>query len=94
MLIECNYDEDYVLENAMDGHFSQSASENHLELRDSIAAIEANYSNALENVILIHGSSSNLDNRKALREVKNSIPVENVFTAKARDVFELNKEDF
>ena len=94
MLIECNYDEDYVLENAMEGHFSQSASENHLELKDSVAAIEANYSSSLENVILIHGSSSNLDNRKALREVKNGIPIDNVFVAKAGNVFELNKEEF
>ena len=94
MMIECNYDEDYVLENALDGHFSQSASENHLELKDSVAAIEANYSCSLENVFLIHGSSSNLDNRKAIREVKNSIPFDNVFAAKAGDVFELNKEEF
>ena len=94
MLIECNYDEDYVLENAMDGYFSQSASENHLELKLCAEAIDANYSNSLQNVILIHGSSSNLDNRKAVREVKNSVPLENVFAAKAGDVFELNKEDF
>ena len=94
MMIECNYDEEYVLQNAMKGHFSQSASENHLELKDSISAIEANYSSSLESVILIHGSSSNLDNKKALREVKNILPIDNVFVAKARDTFELKKEVF
>lgn len=94
MMIECNYDKEYVLQNAMNGHFSQSASENHLELKDCLDAIEANNNLALENVFLIHMSSCNCDSRNALREAKNILPVDNVFVVNAGDVFELKKEEF
>lgn len=94
MMIECNYDEEYVLQNAMNGYFSRSASENHLELKDCLDAIEANNNSVLENVFLIHMSSYNCDARNALREAKNIVPIDNVFVVNAGDVFELKKEEF
>lgn len=94
MMIECNYDKRYVLERELSGYISMSASENHLELQDCVDAIEKNYSENLMDVILIHMSGGNCISKDAILEVKSNTPMEDVYVAKAGNVFELKKDDF
>ncbi len=61
ILIEANYSLDVKIDNAMDNHWSRSASENHLSLDRAIDFVGINKTVSLQNVLLIHLSEDNAD---------------------------------
>lgn len=93
-VIECNYDADILIDNMCNNVYSQSASENHLELNDTIKFLKQNYSSALQSVILIHLSNGNINAEKAKQRVRNELGFSNVIVADAGVEIELIKEDF
>lgn len=93
-VIECNYDADILIDNMCNNVYSQSASENHLELNDTIEFLKQNYSSALQSVTLIHLSNGNINAEKAKQRVRNELGFDNVFVADKGLVVELSKDEF
>lgn len=93
-VIECNYDADILIDNMCNNVYSQSASENHLELNDTIEFLKQNYSSSLQSVTLIHLSNGNINADIAKQRVKDELGFDNVYVADKGLVVELNKEEF
>lgn len=68
ILMECNYVEEVVLNNLLDGEEVRSQCENHMELGETIEAVRRLQNPLLRNVILCHLSSGNAD-RKIMTEM-------------------------
>lgn len=93
-VIECNYDADILIDNMCNNVYSQSASENHLELNDTIEFLKQNYSSALQSVTLIHLSNGNINAETAKQRVKDELGFDNVYVADKGLIVELNKDYF
>lgn len=93
-IVECNYDADILIDNACNNVYSQSASENHLEIEDTIEFLKQNYSSSLQTIILIHLSNGNINAEKAKQRVKDELGFENVYVAGKGLIVELNKDEF
>lgn len=92
--IEANYDYCLMIDHMCDNIYSQSASENHMELNDTIDVIKENYSNALQTVVLLHLSNGNSNSNDFVKRVKETIGFNNVWVADKGLKIELSKEDF
>lgn len=92
--IEANYDYCLMIDHMCDNIYSQSASENHMEINDTIDVIKENYSNALQTVVLLHLSNGNSNSNDFVKRVKETIGFNNVWVADKGLKIELNKEDF
>lgn len=93
-LIECNSDIDCMIDNACDNEFSKSASQNHLELNDTIETLKQNYSANTQTIVLIHLSNANINAKKARKKVIEELGFGNVYIAESGMEIELNKEEF
>ena len=93
-LIECNSDIDCMIDNACDNEFSRSASQNHLELNDTIETLKQNYSVKTQTIVLIHLSNANINAVKAKKKVQEELGFGNVYIAEKGLEIELNKEEF
>lgn len=61
ILMECNYAEEVVIDNAMENQFSRSHNENHMSLDNCIRILRRLTDRSTMNVILLHISRSNGD---------------------------------
>lgn len=93
-IIESNYSNDLLIDNMCDNIYSQSASENHLEIEDTIEVLKQNYSSNLQTIVLIHLSNDNSNAELFKQRVKNELGFDNVFVADKGLIVELNKEEF
>lgn len=93
-LVECNYDADLLIENACNNVYSQSASENHMELNDTMEFLKQNYSSSTQSIVLIHLSNGNINAELAKKRVQEELGFMNVVIADAGVEIELNKEEF
>lgn len=73
IMVECNHDDDTLLDNLANNDVSMSHPEYHLGLNDCAEFCKANYSASLKQIILIHMSSANINPYKAVEEVSNAI---------------------
>lgn len=94
ILIESNWSEDVVLDNVINDDTPAAHYENHLELKDAISAIRENYSGDLMNVVLLHLSANNSDEKFFVDNVKSEIGFSNVYIAKKRLEIELSTCEF
>lgn len=92
--IEANYDYCLMIDHMCDNIYSQSASENHMEINDTIDVVKENYNNALQTVVLLHLSNGNSNSNDFVKRVKEAIGFNNVWVADKGLKIELNKEDF
>lgn len=69
-MVEANYDEDVILDNAVQDKWSSSASSNHLSINQSIEMIKRHDTVDLQDIILLHLSDGNSDAKKFQRMVK------------------------
>ena len=83
-----------MIDNACNNVYSQSASENHLEIEDTIEFLKQNYSSSLQTIILIHLSNGNINAETAKQRVKDELGFDNVYVADKGLIVELNKDDF
>ena len=82
-LIECNYDNEYLMKREMQNIVSRSHPENHLELYDCAEYINEINDGSLERVILCHLSSENIVEQHAVDIIKEQTGIAEVYVAKA-----------
>jgi ribonuclease BN (tRNA processing enzyme) len=82
ILVESNYWEDLIIDNMCNDDFNVSASENHLEINDTIDFLRHNYSSSLMTICLIHLSHGNADEKYFKQKVQDELGFNNVFVAK------------
>ena len=93
-MIETNYSEEILIDNACNDVYSRSASENHLEINDTIEVLKRNYSSELQNVVLIHLSSGNSNEKDFKERVQQELGFDRVWVADNGLKIELNKSEF
>ena len=93
-MVEANYSYDLLIDHMCDNVYSQSASENHMEINDTIEMLKENYSSSLQNVVLIHLSNGNSDANEFVKKTKEELGFNNVFVAEKNFVLPLQKEEF
>ena len=92
--IECNYDQNTIIDNAMEDVFTKSRPENHQSLDECIRYLKAINNVNLQCIILWHMSMTNIDENKAIAMVKRELGFDNVIAANKGDIVELVKEEF
>ena len=93
-IIECNHDEDTIIDNMCEGVDSRSQFENHHSLDRCIEYLKSIYSADLTSVILWHPSGTNLNKKEAVRRVKEELGFEAVYMAEKGLELEICKEEF
>lgn len=93
LMVEANYDEDVILDNAVQNVWSRSASSNHLSIDQAIDIIKRHDTVDLQDIILLHLSDGNSDSDKFKRMVKKEIGYESVIADKGV-VVELKNSEF
>ena len=92
--IECNYDQNTIIDNEMEDVFTKSKPENHQSLDECIRYLKAINNVNLQCIILWHMSMTNIDENKAIAMVKRELGFDNVIAANKGDIVELVKEEF
>lgn len=93
-IVEANSDFEQMIDDACDNVYSRSASNNHLEISETIDFLKENFSKDCQSITLIHLSSQNADEEKFKKRVQEELGFSNVNVAKKGLVIELNKEEF
>lgn len=91
--MECNYVEDEVLRNMLDGAEVRSQYENHMELSETIEAVRRLQNPLLRNVILCHLSSGNADRKEMVRRFEQELGITPQFATKGAE-FDVKQFDF
>ena len=81
-LIECNYDNEYLMKREMQNIVSRSHPENHLELYDCAEYINEINDGSLERVVLCHLSSENIVEQHAVDIIREQTGIAEVYVAK------------
>ena len=93
-IVECNHDEDDMVDYLCEGNEIRSQFENHQSLERCVGYMKSIYSKDLMSVILWHPSSTNLDKKKAVERVKYELGFEAVYMAESGLEVELSKDEF
>lgn len=93
-LIECNHCEELMLEHALNNVYSMSASENHLEIKQTVDVLKNNFCVDTQTIVLCHLSQGNADKKEFEQRVKNELAFSNVFVAQPNLEIELNRSEF
>lgn len=97
ILIECNYSSDILNENYQTGKIVRKVKdrviESHMSLDTCRSALQANDLSQVRNIILLHLSDNNSDERRFLKEIKEATG-KRVFIAQKGFEIELNKNLF
>ena len=93
-VIECNNDQESIIDNAMCDVFTKSRPENHQSIDECIRYLKAINNVNLQCIILWHMSMTNIDENKAIAMVKRELGFDNVIAANKGDIVELVKEEF
>lgn len=80
-LIEANHDEEIILERLLDGNFSRSASEEHLNINQAIDLLKRNKSEHMRSIILCHLSDGNSNSERFKAMVESEVDFDNVYVA-------------
>ena len=92
--IECNNDQDTIIDNAMCDVFTKSRPENHQSLNECIRYLKAINNVNLQCIILWHMSMTNIDENKAIAMVKREVGFDNVVVADRGLEIEIQKSEF
>ena len=92
--IECNYDQNTRIDNAMEDVFTKSKPENHQSLDECIRYLKAINNVNLQCIILWHMSMTNIDENKAIAMVKREVGFDNVVVADRGMEIEIQKSEF
>lgn len=93
-VVESNYSDDIMIDNICNNIFSQSASENHMSIDDTVEFLKNNYSTALRTVTLVHLSDGNSDAKGFEERVKNELSFPYVCIADKGVTIDVSKEFF
>ena len=92
--IECNNDQDTIIDNAMEDVFTKSKPENHQSLDECIRYLKAINNVNLQCIILWHMSMTNIDEKKAIDTIKREVGFDNVVVADRGMEIEIQKSEF
>ena len=92
--IECNNDQDTIIDNAMCDVFTKSRPENHQSLCECARYLKAIDKSNLQCIVLWHMSMSNIDERKAIDTIKREVGFDNVVVADRGMEIEIQKSEF
>lgn len=93
-IVESNYSLDLMIDDICDNVFSKSASQNHMDIEDTIEFLKNSITSNCQSITLIHLSSQNADAKLFKQKVQDELSFYNVNIAKKGLVIELNKEEF
>lgn len=92
--IECNNDQNAIIDNEMEDVFTKSKPENHQSLDECIRYLKAINNVNLQCIILWHMSMTNIDENKAIAMVKREVGFDNVVVADRGMEIEIQKSEF
>lgn len=93
IMMEANYDEDIIYEALARGEVVRSQSENHLEIKDCMEAVERCIDTNTQLIILLHLSDGYSD-EKRFQKMVHEATGRRVGVARAGQVYEINESDF
>lgn len=94
IMVECNHDDDTLIDNFVNAEQSPSHPENHMGLEDCIDFCKRNTSVTTKQIILIHMSHTNINETYAMKQVSLAIPHVLVSVAHSGDTFKIESDDF
>ena len=94
VIIECNNDFDTIVDNAMEGDMTMSNFKEHQNINDCIEYLKRIYNVDLQQVVLWHLSSTNINPNEAVKRVRQELGFENVVYAQRGLEIELVKSEF
>lgn len=94
IMVECNNDDDTLLDNLANHDVSMSHPEWHLGLDDCAEFCKQNLSASTKQIILIHLSHTNVNEAHAIATVKERCNFDNVAVAHKGDKFIIENDDF
>lgn len=93
-VVEANHSTDKMIDNMCINEQYASAYDNHMNIDDTIEFLKANQHDDLVNVVLIHLSDGNSDEKEFIQRTKKELCLNNVFVANKGLIVELCKEEF
>ena len=93
-IIECNNNFDTIVDNAMEGDMTMSNFKEHQNINDCIEYLKRIYNVDLQQVVLWHLSSTNINPNDAVKRVRRELGFENVVYAQRGLEIELVKSEF
>lgn len=93
-VIECNYDNDILIDNLANDEMVRSQFQNHHSLGSCIAYLKRIYNPDMQGIILSHISPENGKPEYFRRRVQEELGFENVYTAERGQVIPLQKSEF
>lgn len=90
-VIEANHDEEIIIDNMCDNIATQSASENHLSIRQTIEVLNNNLCDATRTIVLAHLSDGNSNASEFLDKSRAELGFDNVFIADKGLIVDINK---
>lgn len=93
-IIECNNNFDTIVDNAMEGDMTMSNFKEHQNINDCIEYLKRIYNVDLQQVVLWHLSSTNINPNEAVKRVRKELGFENVVYAQRGLEIELVKSEF
>ena len=93
IMMEANYDENLIYEALARGEVVRSQSENHLEIKDCLEAVERCVDKNTQLIILLHMSDGYSDEKRFQKMVRKATG-KRVGVARAGQVYEINESDF
>ena len=93
-IIECNNNFDTIVDNAMEGDMTMSNFKEHQNINDCIEYLKRIYNVDLQQVVLWHLSSTNINPDEAVKRVRRELGFENVVYAQRGLEIELVKSEF
>ena len=94
VIIECNNDQDTIIDNAMCDMFTKSKPENHQSLCECVRYLKAIDKVNLQCIVLWHMSMTNIDENKAVDTIKREVGFDNVVVADRGMEIEIQKSEF
>lgn len=94
IMVECNNDDDTLLDNLANHDVSMSHPEYHMGLNDCAEFCKQNLSASTKQIILIHLSHTNVNEANAIATVKEHCNFDNVAVAHKGDTFKIENDDF
>ena len=94
VMVECNFDDDTLLDNLANNDVSMSHPEFHLGLDACKRFCKANLSSNTKQIILIHLSHANINEQHAIDTIKEYCNFDNVAVAHKGDKFIIENDDF
>ena len=92
--IECNNDQNTIIDNAMCDVFTKSKPENHQSVDECIRYLKAIDKSNLQCIVLWHMSMTNIDENKAIDTIKREVGFDNVVVADSGMEIEIQKSEF